>query len=461
MPDTKQQKVSLIKLQDASFLSLVKSPANRTGFKVVRSEDGTPDKVIRVKPKQSARNDSSLLAISFPAGITEDEAVELMEFFSLGDQYSVYTDDAGNYQLRREGTEDAKAPRLIEMPNGFSALVDGDSLTRSDNAVCGVTLVSVAFTSDSGMDQQEAEAWLKDHGIEYESKAMSVQDSEITVKLRECAEGEETRPISIADGITGLVKRSSKTEVPVKVYRSVVEQSYGKYGWGHLNFFSALADPEFTDKSWDAIYVLRDVLETIILGSGLPLDDRKTLVQNACDNFASYISGLMDTLPRGLIEKATTSSDNTEESIIMATKKDDAKKENESTAADEATGTENTAQFVTRDELPELITNAVAAAMAKHVERDEEETEEDADPTVAALAALADTVSKINSSVETISASVNTLQAEVAELGGETINRSDDEESSDTADDGESVQRGDGSPFVGMFGSRFSSIAHG
>ena len=446
----RKREVGLMKLANSEFLSLVKSPSNKTGFKIIRKDDGAMQK-IRIREK-AKRNDSALLAISFPEGTTEEEAIQLMETFDLGEDYSVYRDEDGNYILKRVDAESSEYAQAIEMGNGFSALVDSSAIQRSDKTVTGVTLIGFEFIS--GQKREDVEEWLNTRDIS--GYKMSTEGDVTIVHRHETKE--ETRKIKIEEGIYAVVCRSSDTDVPEKVYRAVVDASYGNWGWGHLNFATALADPEFTDKSWDAIYILRDVLENIILYSGLPLDDRKTLLQNACEQFASYMGGLMDALPRGLIEKATNSDDKTvkQEPNDMA-KKEETKVERSDATPDTDKGNENkanenTAEYVTRDELKGVVAEAVTEAMKSHVER----TDENTDKVASALAALGDAVSKINENVDTVTRSVKEIKEEVDDLGGETVARSDDDDGDDTGEQ-ETVKRDENaSPFAGMFGDRFA-----
>lgn len=448
---TRKREVGLMKLASSDFLSLVKSPANKTGFKVIRKDDkGGALQKIRVR-KKATRSDSSLLAISFPEGINEEDAIQLMETFDLGEEYSVYRDEDGNYILKRTDADNADFPQSIEMGNGFTALIDNSAIQRSDKSITGVTLVGFEFTG--GQDKEEIEEWLALRDIE----ADVVVNGKDTTVVNRHATKEETRKVKISEGVYGSVIRSEKTDVPEKVYRAVVDASYGNWGWGHLNFATALADPEFTDKSWDAIYVLRDVMENIILYSGLPLDERKTLVQNACEQFASYIGGLMDALPKGLIEKATTSDKTVKnEDSNMAdkdkTKVDRSDSDTKDTKVEDKPTDKSTPEYVTREDLTEVVAEAVTAAMEAHVERTDEHT----DKITSALSTLGEAVGKINENVDKVTRSMKDVEEEVKDLGGETTVSRSDEDGDDDKTESESVKRGENtSVFAGMFGDRF------
>lgn len=457
---THKRDVSLVKVIDPKFLSLVKSPANKTGFKVIRGDDGHTMK-IRQRFLSKRTSQSSLLAITLPSGISENEATELMKFFNLGDDYSIFATEDGDYVLRRADAENAEFPRQIEMGNGFTALVESKAITRHDSTVTGVTLAGIHF---EGRTAEESLAWLEEHDIEAPDSCITENDGIISVQRTGKYDKQSSRTVTLDEGVMGIVVRSKETDVPLKVYRSVLEESYGNWGWGQLDFAAALAGPEFEDKSWDAIRVLRNILEQIILYSELPLDDRKTLVENACEQFASYIGGLLDTLPKGLIEKAISRNDETvnQEAVDMAKTIESVQRSDEENVEENATavavqgGEDTTTEYVTRDDITaivnEAVTTAVAAAMGEHVTRSDDTDNKVVD----AVTALGKAVDAINSNVEAVTRSMKTLQDEVNELGSETVARSDEEATADDGDSGEMVQRSENaSPFAGMFGNRF------
>lgn len=456
---TRKKTVALTQLQEPAYISLVGLPANRTGFKVVRGDmessempakEGTEGNPKRKRKKKCA---DGLLSIYLPAGTSREDALATLELFDMEDDYEVAENDAGDLYLKRKDTDEFVSSDSVAIPlsDGMVANISQSVFTRSDiKAITGVTLSRVDFDSFFG-GKEEVEAWLKKNEID--CKNIEEVDGGI-IATRVDTSGVE-KPIKISEGIRGYVFRSEKTDVPVRVYRSVMEQAYGNYGWGHLDFASALADPEFTEDSQDAIWILRDVLENIIIYSGLPLEERKTLVQNACSNFASFVSAMMDSLPRAAVPTASgtqqTSDRKHQEKDIMTKPNED----NKDSSVEE---------YVKRSDLEDIVAEAVAKALAgskqetavpaEATAQRQDSTEEPAGTATPAPAesALASIVSALAESNKTIAESLSALRADIKEIGdATTARRSDDIGESTVADSSASKKRGD--VFSGLFGN--------
>jgi len=482
------KEVGLLKLVEPEYLSLVGSPANRTGFKIIRSkqEEGNmshTDRNLRVRSK--VKRADGLLSIDFPEGISNEEAEEFMDSFALGEDYELVVNDSGNYYAKRTGDnlDDPVVP--IELGNGFTANISTVTMaSRSDSKITGVTLVGLEF-DETFSDVASVESWLGERDVNYKTDGIESVEGGTIVTRHDVPEGNEIRKIRLGDGVTGMVSKTKDDDIPTKVYRSVIEQAYGNWGWGHLNFATALADPTFTDASWDAIFVLRDVLENVVLYSGLPLDDRKVLIQNVCDEFTQYMTSLIDSLPREVIEQARADRKSIKEPDDMAiakkgnkkvVRKDteaDAKDIDETTedvSRDDAEDTDDKKDYVTRGDLEDVVTKAVAAAMkpaedAKVERTDEEDTGESTSETggsdnamATAMATMAAAVTTMGETMATITRSVDDMKGDIDELGGDTVSRSDDDEADATDEEDLDVakaKREDASPFDGMFGDRF------
>lgn len=476
MPKTgKRQEAQLIKLVEPKFLSVVGLPANRTGFKVLRSAKSETD-IVPTRKRRKKRGDNSLLSMDFPVGLTETEASDLMVFFGMQDDYDLRVDDEGQYFLKRKESnisEDDTTP--IDLGGGYVANVEATAFTSQETtAITGVTLVGLEM--DGYETIEEVQGWLDGRGINYKADGIELFDGGAAVTRHDIPEETEVRKVRIAEGVTGLVSRTENTDIPAKVYRSVIEQAYGNWGWGHLNFATALADPEFTDSSWNAIYVLQDILENIILYSGLPLDERKTLVQNAMSEFYSYIAGLMDSLPRAVIEQARADRNAKQETITMSKESEDsnvkrvdsasaeetkekkdngtskdekisreeeAKAKDSKAAAESDDKTDDTSEYVTRGELKEVVSEVIREALgSKKEEKATRDDEEHKDPVIQAIDAMR----------KDFDEKFDLLKSEVDELGGSTVARSD---ADDASEDEHTIKRDeDKSPFSGMFAGR-------
>lgn len=453
----RKRTASLMKLENPEYLSLVTKPANKTGFKIIRSAE--------------QRSDGELLRIDFPLGIDEMAAGEIAEAMGLQDDYTLRgSQDEGFYLIRKGSEEDPQeGSTLLDMGHGFSAVVRMDLGAGEGGPVSGVKLLRLEF--DQSFELEGVRTWLKDREIDFRPNGVESADSGTVVVRHESVGGEEK--VQIMPGVVGVVCRAAEDDVPASISREVIEQAYGNCGWGHFSFASAMADVEFTEKSWDAISVLQDVLETVVLDSGLPLDERKSLIRNACNQYASYMAGLLDVLPTGVIEQMRDDRNSTRETETMPKSvKAQAEKQAEEVARSDdeqatetATAEENhdedeqggeAPKYVTRGDVEEIVTKAVAAAFTAQAEatkRADEDTtgkDEESDPVIDTLKSFGETLKDISEKVERMSESHDSLKGEVDELAGTTVARSDEEDSSP---DEASVKRSENaSPFNGMFG---------
>lgn len=462
----RKRTASLMKLEDPKFLSMVTNPANKTGFKIIRSADAAES------------TEAALLRIDFPQGITQIDAQEIARIMGLEDEYNLRGDEADGFYLVRKGDENSEIPEdatELNLGNGFSAYATMD-VARGDDALNGVQLVRMEFNKDYSVD--DVKDWLKEKEIDFQPNGVDVAEYG-TVVIRHESKGDE-QTVQIMPGVVGYVSRSAETDVPASISREVVEQAYGNYGWGHLTFASAMADIEFTNKSWDAISVLREVLEQIVINSGLPLDERKTLIRSACSQYANYMSGVLDVLPTGVIEQMRNDRNQTRETENMPKEvKDKAEgkaqevarsDEQKTDKATEANADDSTAddqgdkapEYVTRGDVETIVTDAVAAAFKAQADKEKVErsdgedkgTDKEADPVLETLKSFGETLKGISEKVERMSESHDNLKGEVDELAGTTVARSDEDDSSpDEA--AVAAQRSDNSsPFNGMFGQK-------
>lgn len=363
MTKIRKRKVNAVALSDPKALTLVKSPSNKTSFKIIR-QDGAKKKLLSAAISGVKRSQSALMSLSLPEGTTEEEAYSLLEEFGLGEEYVVALDeDSGVFYLKRSDYDTAKkdvdvVPILLQ--NGMTAELESSKFAaRSDNISGnkGITVCGLSFNTN---DISLVRSWLSENEIDYNPSKMVVDGDAISV-IREDVDQEGKKPICVDDGVICYVVRSDKNDVPKSIARSVIEQAYGNYGYGHLDFFAGMADPEFTSKSWDGMDTLHEVLYNIILNSGLELKERKVLVKGALDSFYTYISSIMDALPT-----ASSRQDNEVNRMNTAPKKQDnvVNKADADKTNNDKTGTESS-EFVTRSELKDILKETVTAAMAE------------------------------------------------------------------------------------------------
>lgn len=469
MPDLQNKDVSLLRLKEPVFLSLVKHPANRTSFKVVRSEkEGLGDIVHRIRTRKAQRADGSLLSITLPSGTTQEEANSIVDIFALGDEYVLEVGATGEFFLRKAhniGDSD-----IIEMDigNGFMAQIDQAAfVARADTTISGVTVTSIRFEEDI-WDSGKQSTWLKDKEIPFEG---SLQKNSV-IKRHSVPEDIETKEIEIEKGVFATIARSEGTDIPKRIYRSVIEIAYGQFGYGHLDFIQSIADEKFSYDSEEAIYTLQNILDNILLYSLLPLDERKILVKNALESFNLYVSSLIDALPAEVVRQARADRKIQQEADKMAGETKDTEQEIKRSDTPEVKTTEEGAtteqvtrsdetdvsvNYVTREDMAKAVTEAVTAAMEGYQTETAKRSEESEKGLTETLTTIKDTVVGVKESLDTVTRSIGKLQSEVDEIGGSTVTHETEDEAS-TLTEEQVKQRSDDGPFGGMFGDRFDGL---
>lgn len=373
MPNAPTRKVrrketagQLNKLNKPEFVTVVDVPANRTGFRMVRGEEdaGKPAAALKVVTegiRKRKRSDANLVSIVLPQGIDRSVAEEVVEMFALGEGYALIEED-DSFIIRRTNASD-KETFAIDMGEGFTANIDAASIARADtpppNPGKGdqrpgegveknaISLVRVDFDEKVFAEPADVAEWCTMNGLPSDN-VVENEDGYFSVNRYDTEA--QTRVVRLGDGVVGYVIRAERADVPEPLYSGVVSEAYGSWGWGQLNFAAAMADPRFTEQSWDALYVLRDVLENIVFYSSLPVDERKGLVKGACDQYVAYMGQLIDALPKIVVEQVNNSDRNKLETVMKV----EAKKAEEQAAPEQ----------LTRSDVEEMITAAVTAAMA-------------------------------------------------------------------------------------------------
>lgn len=509
MPEKKREKRKgqLVTLKSPVAMSLVEKPANRSGFKVIRNDDDTaetkPMKATEYKGrkprKKKQKRDESLYLITLPEGISNEEAEQLRSAFAMEDDYDVWQDDVGRYYLRRKNVENwdkiMESSMTFDMGNGFLAHLDPDAFegTASRTDKChGVSLVELRF---DGYDIKDTREWLNDHDVDFKENGAEVVEGGVIVTRREF-DPVDGRKVRLGDGIIGVVVRAADNDVPAHLYRAVIEESYGSYGWGLLDFAQYLAAPYYADATWDGIYALREVLENVTLYSGLPLDERMRLVDNAVDQFKEYFKALIEAMPRETITASQRFDRKNQEAVMPKQTKDETKVEERkdekaaeqsaeteaktetrsddkaddtATAAAAETGTQEQATeqrsddsaqpaYVSREELNQAVAEAVTAALAARedagtekkdeqaaTEQRDDETQEvsEADKTLASgIEALAGATKALTERMDSFDKKLDTY--------GESV-EARSERTDEGAQERSEQQRKD--PFEGMFAS--------
>lgn len=489
-----RKSASLRKLKDAHFLSLVDSPANRTGFKIIRSADDAPE-ADHMETIESRRFDSPLLSIILPQGVTEEQAYELMDVYALGDDYEV-AERNGQYMFMRKGVRDGIETTSFDLGGDIVANVVTESLaTRSDESG-HVAVTSIEFQKEHFSELADVQRWLRGKDVTFKEGGVEVVDGGFIVTRHDVPEGTTTNRVTVQDGVTAIIALADREDIPTSVISPISEAAYGSYGWGHIDFAQSMADEAFTEASWNALSTLGRVLEEIMFYSVFNVEERKVLIERATSQFSSFMSAMMDVLPgetliqirsdirnrkefamitvddsksglSGKVAEASTEEQATEAVTEEATRSDETASSEESTeqkteatseeTTEEAQRTDSdgetetsaqadtseeeqssaTSETVTRSEIEEMVNKAVEKVLAERQ-----------DPTAEALTGIQDTMKQLVESVSEVkrssTESSEALAKKVEELESTTIVRSDDDDTA-AMPSGKSV-------FNGVFG---------
>lgn len=377
--ETETRDGQLLDLQEPQFLSIVKAPANRTPFKVVRDDGGT-----RRRRRQTA-DAKALLTVTLPEDVTMERAEEIFDKFGLNrDEYEITTGEDGRISYRRNNTTGDEETVSINMGNGVVAQIRAESLTRGMPVAedhPGITVLRFDFeTRDAGI------GWLKDHEIDAEGIWLELEES-VTFCRHDVMPPEDAIEFEV-DGVSVTVAQTREDDVPVRIYRQVIEEAYGSHGYGMINFNQAMADIEFTRDAREANYLLWDILDNILFYSYLPLADRQALVMNALNQFAVWLSNLMSALPRAMTEPDATvdlNSQGTSDDNAARSENDPSEETKET--ADMSKGKEQQAQGaedqenVERQDASDESSEENTATETETVERTETETETEVEDT--------------------------------------------------------------------------------
>jgi len=510
------REVNLIELEEANFLSIVKRPANRIPFQIVRNEGG---KV------QRTRRDSALLSIRLPDETSDEDAAAIMRAYGLTEEeYEVSREEDQAWLKRKQRDADSEDPMIIQLANGMEAEIDKAAVTRSIVRSDDQPSLSVIKINLGKVTRSEAETWLKEKDIAFNKEDLFAVAGEQMLVRHDSPEDIDTVTVDLGEGKTAVAAHTQRDDIPHKIYRMVIEQAYGRSGWGHIDFFQAMLDEQFTADARSANHWLWEVLDNILFYSDLPLSDRQSLIENALGEYNAWITALMQSLPREIMSTntvdlnsqggddtsvaasdsgSTTEDDGQEETVredetetptetmetaemkqkqesgavseeakrddeVVTTTEDEQKAGAESEqeqapvkteredAATEETKTDDEKISLSRSELSEIVSNAVTNALGS-VEEKQRQEEELSDPTLKALGKVADAVEGLAKRMDSIEAA-----------GSETVVRSDadDDGEAEGEEEDEDNARNEADPFRGSFLradvlKRFEGVAKG
>lgn len=444
--------VEVSKLVEPKFLTLTKMPANQVAFKVVRDDKpGDVDMTGNTTAPEPARRRrirstqrSSLLFIEFPEGATDEDVAKIAEEYGLDDYEVVCTSDGRKCLKRSDLAELPKDAVTVMIGDGRKAGVQRAETPATTDPMPFVEVIAVEFSHDKFADEGAVMDYLQRYDIDFLEKGVENTDKLIRVTRSGLDDlNAEVRRVEVETGVVAVVTRSATEDTSLtqsKFTEVVCEECYGQWGWGQLDFNAIMADVEFCNAADDATYRLRNLVDSILFYSQLPVAARKDLVTRACSQFSAYIGALLDGLPAKVVLVNRSSLESKESNAMPMPQK--------ITPAPAATQTEDAGTSaatpvsdetpITRSEIATLIADGIAAALAaqtkapvvdgeppvESVARGDDEPK--GDDAVSKIAASVDTVAK---TVDSVVSSVEALAKRMDTLAGSTTLRSDGRDS--------------------------------
>lgn len=350
---------NLVKVKKPKYISIVGLPANQTGFKVVRSDEGDKPMSNVVVRRTRRSEQSPVLRLTFPQGTDEQTVNESLKAYGLSG-YNVENKDgvfvATRADLKSVSTDGTQEIKLSE--DGLVATVARATSLEGNVEKSKLTMSSLEFDGTK-FTLDEVKRWVAENSVDGTVEETQNSGGNYVVRRSEVPENEETRQMVLEDGVTAVIMRSDAMAVPDGFIAVVNETAYGNWGWGQLDFAAAMADQEFSEAMREAIYTLNDVLRNIVIYSPLPLDVRKELANRALGQFGEFVGTVMDSLPRQLLVSVVRSAKPTQENSMSK-----AQQGGSATTTAGAQEEKKPTDTITRAEAQAMVDEAVKAALA-------------------------------------------------------------------------------------------------
>jgi hypothetical protein len=481
---SKFKNANLVEGVEPQFLTLAGTGANRVAFRIVRGESKAAAPTTKIQQrsrKSSVQRNDGVLSITVPSTLGVSEVDAIKTTYGVTDQgYETTTTESGTTFVKREDI-DYDHQQAVDMADGVTVNVAMPKMVAEGDAVNGVSIYRYEIGSATAKDEGAARIYLEDMDVDTSVMRFDAVDGGHTVTRTDIPEPKETLTVQVQDGVSCLVCRvDGLGSTPASLVGVIAPVVYGNFGWGHVDFAAAMADVNFSNVAEKALYLLRDVLDNIIFWNDHAPAIRKTLLNNAVDEYKSYMGALIDTLPAPVValvrsdtsrikrkddmlnlngkEKTVTKPQPAESEMISRKDADAATK----VAVDAALAPKDTTEEVTRTDAvaPKEEVTAEDPAPATPTE---EVTRTDADPApevtaedpvLAAIArmesSMNEKISGIESKVETVVKRQDTLAAEAE---GTVVVRSDADADDNHNDETVAAKRSDeGGSFSGIFG---------
>ncbi|ALT58121.1 hypothetical protein FDG94_gp129 [Pseudomonas phage SM1] len=424
---------NLVTISKPAFITMCKKPANQRGFSVLRSDGDEPATSKRVRPARARRSDTAnLVRLEFPADLTEEQVKESLQSFGLG-ELQITRNEGEPWKAVNSAiacTDDELVAHKIT-EDGVTAFVKRSEAVSGTPGKNKIVVNAIRF-DDKDASREEVEAWLAENGVDFDEKDLNNSSGKFVLQRAELEDGVETRQVELSEGVVAVISRGDSQDIPAGFVLVVNELAYSGYGWGQLDFNSYMADRTVGEAVRDAMYNLDSVINNILFwNTELTVEAKKTLVTRSVNQFAEYVNGFLDSLPRSLLIPVTPET-------ISAQRSDTVKESKEMNMKSTPTA------YVTKEDL---------ASTVAEVLRSEREAERERERQAAAEKERLEQEAQIRRSEteEVVKAAVQPLLQQIEELKGTTVVRSGEEPITKPRKE-EDVTRNDGSVFSGMLG---------
>lgn len=443
--------VEVVQIVDPKFLTLTGLPANQIAFKVLRADEekgagmaniGKSGKSGGARSRVRSDVGGALLYFDFSAETEDSYITELMSSYGIPEGYEISVMEDGKKRVKCSDAYTDDTPTMsVTLGNGCKATV-----VRSvvDEPAAGekpsLKVVALEFNKEKYANEVVVRSYLESDFVDLSKNTVENFDTVFRVSRSAMPEDTDMRRIEIVDGVVAVVVRAEFSDVPQNIATTVNEAAYGNYGWGQLDFAASMADVVFCDVVDEATYRLGSVLRNILFYSELPLSVRKDLVTKAALQYAGYIGGLIDSLPTQVVAVSRNG--------MKRTKEQDMSKEEVTKTAGAEVDPATQQVVMTRAELSEMITAAVAAASvpsapgesgSAEVARADSPAQGDAAGD-AVVAEVRRTIGELKELVEGVAARIDAVEAS-------TVVRSDSADSDATTKE----EKAGRVPFQGVF----------
>lgn len=321
----KKRKGNIVDCGMPLFVTIAGAPANRSPWRVVRS-DKLDEFSTNLRGAAKVKRVDSLVSVTLPTGLDDDAIEDFESVYGITDEAFERVDTDGVTKYVRRGEMPEGEVESMVMKRGETIEIVKRSDIAEEPAVTPTEVVEVTeeepvvvdslmvarirfdpeiFTTDEALD------WAASNGLGVFSVA--TRGDVITLTQPHAIDINEleftgTVPAAgvIIDGCSTAesTKRADDYEVLMLTNREGVVP-FGSYGWDSSTFLEALADKEYTCKINDGLDLLSDTLRNIMKWQWqLTPSEAKAFMESSLDGAKWYFGNLLDSLPQNAVQRS-------------------------------------------------------------------------------------------------------------------------------------------------------------